>query len=164
MIKVQASISGYGGQPATVFSAYDETSGILAVSVESSYRQDRVGDCMVIANSAGVPCDSHFHEKDLPAAIDAYYAMRNGVSTDGLSTRLSFGDRAVRTNPDSAIEFDAMNESGKKFRVNANITNAQLAVLATCLYAVRAGEIQDTVVMTETMLDILRGNSVLMTI
>ena len=57
-----------------------------------------------------------------------------------------------------------MNESGKKFRVNANITNAQLAVLATCFYAVRAGEIQDTVVMTETMLDILRGNSVLMTI
>lgn len=164
MIKIQASISGYGGSAATVFSAYDETAGILAVSVESVYRQDRVSDCMVIANSSGVPCDSHFHEKDLPAAIDAYYAMRNGVSTDGLSTRLSFGDRAVRTNPDSAIEFDAMNESGKKFRVNSSITNAQMAVLATCLYAVRAGEIQDTVVMTETMLDILRGNSVLMTI
>ena len=164
MIKIQASISGYGGSAATVFSAYDETAGILAVSVEPAYRQDRVSDCMVIANSSAVSCDKLFTEKELPAAIDAYFAMRNGISTDGQSTRLSFGERAVRTNPDSAIEFDAMNESGKKFRVNASITNAQMAVLASCFYAMRAGEIEDMVQMTETMLEILRGNSVLMTI
>lgn len=164
MIKIQASISGYSGSPATVFSAYDEAAGILAVSVDAAYRRDRVKDCTVIANSSAVAYDKLFTEKELPAAIDAYFAMLNGISTDGMSSRLSFGERAVRTNPDSAIEFDAMNESGKKFRVNASITNAQMAVLASCLYAIRATEVADMIDMTETMLDILRGHSVVMTI
>lgn len=165
MIKIQTSISGYKDNPCTLFSAYDQDARILVISVvANSYYADRKDDCLVISNDREIPKDKLFTEKEFRDAIHAFYALQNGLASDGKSRRLVIGERAVRANPDSVIQADGMDERGTKFRVHEDITNAQVAALATCLYAFRSSGIEDSVQMTEDILDFLQGHSILMTI
>ena len=135
MIKIQCSIVGYGNKPETLFSAYDEKNNILIVStIAGSYQRERKDDCLVITNDTSIDRDSLFTEKDIKEAIQAFFIMNGGVSSDGKSPRLVFNDKAVRANPQSSIEKDGIDESGMKYRINESITSSQVAALATCLY------------------------------
>ena len=164
MLKIQTTISGYGDKPISLFSAYDEDSRVLVISVEHDFMSQRKGDCVVITNDLEIPRDRFFSEKDLRDAIHAYHELQNGLASDGKSTRLIFGDRASRVDPENAIQSDGMDESGAKFRVREGITNGQIATLATCLYAYESSAIEDVVSMQEDILSLLNGHEILMTI
>lgn len=144
MIPIQATVTGYGGKPATLFSSYDAEVGILAVVALASYREERRETCVVVTNDPRIPRDSWFSNEQFPDAIRAYNELARGVASDGVSQRFQLGERAQLAAPQSAIEQDGFDESGPKFRLNSAMTNAQVAALATAWYALRhAGKADD---------------------
>ncbi len=157
MIKIQATFTGYGGQACSLFSAYDPDKRVLAVSIEAPYRAEREDGCAVLTNVPDITRDRLFSDADLLPAIVAYYSLKNGIAIDGKAPRLTFGDRANRANPGPAIEQDGIEISGPKYRVNTSVTCAQMAALATCLYAVRSDTVERTVQMAEAFRHLSAG-------
>lgn len=157
MIKIQATFIGYGGLPCSLFSAIDPETNILAISAESDYRIERRDDCIVITNDTNIPRDSLFIDSEMMQAISAFYTLKAGVAVDGASPRLVISDRAARSNPESAIEKDGIDTSGPKYRISDSVTCAQIAALATCLYAINADTIERAIAMTEAFEEIAVG-------
>ncbi len=147
LIPIQTTISGYSGKPCTLFSAYDTQAQILAVAVEAEYQRARRAGCIVLTNenNRDMPREWVFTEADFADAIAAYYTLKLGVASDMRSGRLNFAERAMRANPDNAIEQDGMSEAGQKYRIAESITCVQVAALVTCAYAVKARAIEKTV-------------------
>lgn len=137
MIPIQASISGYGGKAATLYSAYAEDTGVLVISREVTFNRNRHKSCLVITNEPDIERDALFSNEDIAEAIVAYYALLSGVANDDKSNRLVIGDQAQRANPDSVLEKDGADTRGPKYRVSDGITCLQMAALATCWYAYR---------------------------
>ena len=161
MIQIQATISGYAGKPATVFSVYDPETLILVLAAEAEFRTDRREGCaMVITNDARLDRDRLFRADDLPGAIRAYFDLKGGLAADGRSPRLVFSERAQRASPEHAIERDGMDANGPKYRVSESMTCAQVAVLATCAYARIAATGERAVQFTDTLQTLLSGGVV----
>lgn len=158
MIPIQATFVGYGGKPCSLFSAYDPDSQVLVISAEVDYRRERREGAVVLTNDATIPRDQLFADSDLHEAIRAYFALKSGLASDGKSTRLAFGDRAARANPDAVIERDGMDASGPRFRISDTATCAHMAALATCRYAVKADAIGRTVDLAQTLNRLLQGH------
>lgn len=150
MIQIQTTITGYGGNPCTLFSAYDNESRVLAISAEASYRTQRRDGCVVLANSSDIARDGMFNPEDMKPAIAAFYALKAGISADGKTSRLVFSERAARANPESSIERDGIDASGERYRIAEGITCGQIAALVTCLHAMRGDAIERSVVMAES--------------
>lgn len=160
MIPAQASIVGYHGRPCSLFSAYDEKELILTVSIELEYRRERREGCMVITNDPDIDRDTLFTEDDIKPAIEAYYAMAQGMSMDGKSSKLIYHNRAQRANPEQAIDKDGIDSNGQKFRIKEDITCAQIAALATCWYfQSRFGTVQKMLNMADSLWDLERLTS-----
>lgn len=157
MIQIQATFTGFGGQPCSLFSAYDSDVRVLVVSAEVAYRADRRKGCIVLTNVADLDRDALFTDADLMPAIAAFHSLRTGVASDGQSARLAFSERASRSNPEQAIERDGIDINGPKYRVSDGITCGQVAALATCLYATRCGTMESVVEMAETLRCLLSG-------
>lgn len=136
---IQANITGYGGQPVSLFSAYDDETGILTLAVEADYRAERREGCLLITNVKGIERDAWFGNDQLDEAIASYQHMRGQIAQDGRSSCLVIGERAQRANPGNAIEQDGFNERGMKYRISADMNNAQAAALATCHWAAHYG-------------------------
>jgi len=158
MIKIQATFSGYGGRPCTLFSAIDPETNVLVISVEVDYQPSRRDDCIVITNVTNIPRDSLFSESDMSPAISAFYSLKAGVATDNASPRLVISDRAARANPESSIEKDGIDGTGARYRIADGVTCSQIAALATCLYASNAGTIESAVAMMEDLESLMRGD------
>ncbi|PTQ86871.1 hypothetical protein [Nitrosomonas ureae] len=157
MIQIQATFAGYGGRACTLFSAMDTETNILVVAAEADYRTERRAGCVVLTNDPDIPRDSLFEDLDLKPAISAFYTLKSGIAADGKSSRLVISDRAARSNPEPSIEKDGIDNSGPVFRIADGVTCGQIAALATCLYAIRAGTIESTVSMSEELLALSRG-------
>ena len=157
MKQIQATIIGYNDEPATVFAGYDEETRVLVIGAKVKFRAERRAGCMVVTNDTNIVRDEVFSEDHLRAAIAAFYTLRNGVAADGGSTRLTFADRAMSANPESAIEKDGVTETGVKFRISEGVTNAQMAVLAACLHATRSDVIERTVSFAEQLARLSSG-------
>ena len=156
LIQIQATFTGYGGKSCTLFSAYDTSARILVVGVEAAYRMQRRDSCIVLTNDPNLNHDWFFSDADdLMPAISAFYALKTGVATDGRSGRLAFDDRAARANPAQSIERDGLDANGPKYRVDEQITCAQVATLATCLYATRIGTVEQTIQMADSLYKLL---------
>ena len=157
MIKIQATFLGYGGRACTLFSAIDPDSNVLVVSVESDYRADRMDGCIVITNNPEIPYDSLFTDEDIKSSIAAFFAFKTGFANDNASPRLVFSERAARSNPEQSIEKDGMDASGPRFRISEGVTCGQIAALATCLHASRAGTIEQSLDMFDALNALSRG-------
>jgi hypothetical protein len=157
VIQIQAIFTGYGGQPCRLFSAYDPEARALVVSAEAPYRAERREGCTVLTNVPDITRDKLFTDADLLPAITAFYSLKNGMASDGKAARLVFGERANRANPGPAIEQDGIEVSGPRYRINAGVTCAQVAALATCLYAVRSDTVERTVQMAEAFRHLAGG-------
>lgn len=156
MIQIQATVSGFGGGATTLFSAYDPAARLLVIAKDAGYREERRPGCVVLTNIDGIPRDSMFDVSEFRGAVEAYYALKQGVSKTG-GPRLVFDSGVSRTNPDSAVERDGVDERGPKYRIADTITCAQVAVLATCEYAMRAEAIDATVNMARRFERIAMG-------
>lgn len=145
MQQIQANITGYEGAACSLFAAYDEHTRILVMGALGEYRPQRREGCLVITNMGENERDAFFSEAQLSDAIRAFYLLRSSQAADNKSPRLIFNDRAMRAHPESVIERDGMDERGTKYRIAEGITNAQIAALAICHYAVRSDTVQSTV-------------------
>ena len=155
MITIQATIVGYQGHPATLLSAYDPDTKVLAVMREEPYMQDRFKTSVVITNDKTINRDAYFDEEKLQDAIAAYFQLRDGLASDAISKRLVVSDRCARSDPSASIERDGMDSTGRKFRVSESITCAQIAALATCWYAEsRADAVEKTLDMFDRLNEI----------
>jgi hypothetical protein len=160
MIQIQATVSGYGGKPATLFSAYDETLGALAAAVASDYRPARRAGCVVLTNVPDIDRDTLYGKDDLRAAIDAFVFLKDSLAVDGKTPRLIFLERAARANPAAVIEVDGMDASGTRYRVSETVTSTHIAALLTCLYVSRAADIAAAVSMSDALARFMRGEAV----
>lgn len=158
MIQIQATFAGYGGKPCSLFSAYDNDARALVVAVQANYRPERRDGCIVLTNLPDIARDSLFTDDDLKSAINAFYALRNGVAADGKSQRLTFAEKAARANPESAIERDGIKTSGPEYRVSPEVTSVQVAALATCLYATRSDTVERTVQFADELSRLMQGH------
>ncbi len=150
MLQIQTTIVGYGGMPCTLFSAFDADTDMLIVASESDYRTQRRPGCFVLTNHPDLERDAFFSDADLKGAIEAFFTLKGGFAADGKSRRLVFAERAARANPDNSLERDGMDASGPKVRIAEGVTCVQIAALATCLHALRAGAVERSVFMAET--------------
>lgn len=157
MIQIQATIKGFGGKACTLFSAYDELKKVLVLSVEGDYRTERRAGCMVLTNDPEISRNSLFADTDLMPAIAAFFALESSSASDGKSPRMVFADRAKRCNPQSAIERDGLDASGPCYRVSEGVTCGQIAALATCLYAIKAGTVERVLDMSGAFRTLVRG-------
>lgn len=145
MIQMQATIAGYGGGATTLFSAYDPASRVLVIARDAGYRAERRKGCVVLTNIDGIPSDSVFNGEEMREAINAYFALRNGVAADGKGSRLVFDPSVMRASPEPVIERDGIDDGGPKYRIADGITCAQIAVLATCQHAMKSDAVERTV-------------------
>lgn len=153
MIPIQTTIVGYAGKPITLFSAYDENSKVLVISVESDYWREPRDGCLVVTNDLNIARDILFTEDNLLDAVTAFFAMYNGMAVDGRSNRLTFSERATRSNPVQSIEKDGIDTNGQKYRIAESVTCAQVATLATCHYAhTRAGAVNASLDMFDQLI------------
>lgn len=157
MIQIQATFTGYGGRPCSLFSAYDPDARVLVVGAEADYRAERREGCIVLTNVPDIARDALFTDADLMPAIAAFYSLKVGVAADGKSARLVFADRAAHANPEQAIERDGIDTSGPKYRVADGISCGQIAALATCLHATRSDTVERTVKLAESFRHLLGG-------
>lgn len=157
MIQIQATFTGYGGRPCSLFSVYDPDARVLVVGAEADYRAERREVCIVLTNVPDIARDGLFTDSDLMPGIAAFYSLKAGVAADGKSARLVFGDRAARANPEQSIERDGIDTNGPKYRLSDAITCGQIAALATCLHATRSDTVERTVKLAESFRHLLGG-------
>ena len=137
---IQCNIEGYNGTPCSLFSAYDSETGALQVAVEAALLEEPRKGCVLVSNRKEAERDCHFTAEQLSEAIDAYFSL---APASGQFAKIEFADRAARAVP--SVENDGYTSSGPKYRVSPDITNAQVATLATAWYAtVKIGAIQGT--------------------
>jgi hypothetical protein len=130
LVPIQASITGYLGAACTLFSAFDHDTQALVFSTMVDLRTERRTGCFMLTNVYKIDRDGWFEETQLAEAIAAYARLaREG--------RVHFSEKAQRANPASVIEHDGMDERGMKYRVADEVSNAHVAVLATCLYVAK---------------------------
>lgn len=152
---IQATFIGYTGEPCTVFSVYDGAER-LAVGAVKNYRKTRREGCVIISNDATIERDLFFTEDMLMDAVQAYFTLRNGVARDGMN-RLVIGSANNRASPEGAVQPLELTTAGRKYQIAPEITNAQMALIATCYYAVNATAIAETVSMVDDFTKMIRG-------
>ncbi|MCP5245685.1 MAG: hypothetical protein H6937_06980 [Burkholderiales bacterium] len=159
-VKIQSTFIGYNGGACTVYSILYTEKSVLAVGVQGKYQTNRRDEQhIVITNDPDIDRDKLFTDDNIKDAISAFYALENGVSHDGKSSRLVFSDRAARANPKSAIEKDGIDTSGPRYRISESVTCGQMAVLATCLHALKAGKVEQALDMADELTILISGDS-----
>lgn len=154
MLKVQATMQGYMGKPATVLGALDEETGILVI-VKSVSAIPRFEDSFLIAADPHGDRDSLFTDSDLADAIGGYFKLKGSVAEDGVTTCLRFRELAATADPAAVIEHDGVDVSGPKYRIAPDASNAHIATLAICAYAARQCAIGDTLDMADSLTDLM---------
>lgn len=153
--KIQANISGYHGIPVSLFSLYDTEKGILAVAKLTPLETDRKKDFLLVTNIQNAPYkDLAFGEKNFKEAVESFFQLTNGIASDKRSQRIQFSAGTKYCNPEAAIQAAAIETSGTKYILNKDITNAQVATLATCLYCKQSSTVEDAIAMANEIADI----------
>lgn len=151
-MKIQCSIKGFYGAPATIYSMLDATTGILVVQKSAKYRADRFSDCVLVSNANLDSRDVLFTPDDFRDAIDAFFELYR-------AGEVKIVDSLAGANPENKIEVDGVRDNGRANYVLASeISCTQIAVLASCWHVKRAGNISAVIDMQDRLLDILQGD------
>lgn len=135
MLPIQASISGYKGGPVSVFSVYDEESDILTIARVRSVKKRRAKpDTALVTNIRGVDCDGFFDDSDFQEGIKAYFEFKNSLAADDRSPRLVFSPQAGNIIIENSVQVEGMDEKGLRYSFNGEMSNEQVAIIATCLF------------------------------
>lgn len=131
---IQANISGFHGNACTLFSMFDDETGILTIFEEGEdYWRKRRAKCYVVTNDPSAEeRDLLFKMDDFKRAVTNYYELQRGLAQDRVSPALKYGLKAQRASPSSSIESDGFDEAGPRYRFAAEIANIHMATLATC--------------------------------
>lgn len=122
-IRLQAEVSGYKGPAVNIMAALDPDSGYLVVARELKMGE-RISGVLVTSNDPRAQQrDRLFTEDDLQEAIRLYFRAQSTGMVE-LTPNVS------KHEPAHKIENDGINENGTKYRLNPDITNGSIAVLA----------------------------------
>lgn len=123
-MKILVTVGGYGGagaKPVTLAAIRDDATGILSVAKEVKYRDVAPPGFAFVTNMRLPNYDCLFEEEHLQGAILAY---KEG---EGLTTFV-IDDEVAKFRP--RIETDGVDTKGQKYRLDGEITNGEMAVLA----------------------------------
>lgn len=127
-MKIQSTIAGFKGEPKTLIGNLDERTGVLVVVKEVKHRENRIApDFALVSNLALPELDFTFEDKHIRDTIRAYYTRKAQGTLDVLNEIRS-------CEPDNNIEQDAVDEGGRRYRINPDITNGQVAILAAVAF------------------------------
>lgn len=153
-MRILTVISGYQGPPIALASVLDESTGVLVIAKQLSYREDRPApDMAVVSNLDLKACDFLYTDARLRDSIRAYFARR-GQGTLEIESILG------RYMPDNKIEQDGVDESGRKFRISPDIDNGQIAVLATVAFVEAQKPIAHSISAMDELADFYRITSI----
>lgn len=144
-MKILASIGGYGpnGSEAVTIAALRQPDGILAIIKKTEvFHAERQPGMAFVTNMKLGAYDCLFQEEHLSTAIRSYKEMQG----QGL---LTFSADSVRFTP--RVETDGIDEKGQKYRLDENIDNGQMAVLAIVHFVSRQQAITSTATLSERM-------------
>ena len=144
IVKIQATITGYAGKPCSLLSIYYKELGVLVLAKIASFRQERYENSSVITNVPRIDRDALFEESDMKAAIVSFKNQKGRVAGNG-TRGVVFEDGVGRADPESKIESDGIDVSGERFKISSDISNEQIAVLATCLFVDRLEQAQTNI-------------------
>jgi len=142
-MKIQASITSYFGEPATVLSLWHQN--VLVVSKVVKYRKDRYMDSLIIADSELEERESFFTDEHMGDAIEAYYFMKN-------CGELVIEDVAAMANPENSIQPADTNNGQNRYMVKPELSNLHVATLATCWQVKRSKGIAKNLSMFDQLL------------
>lgn len=145
-MKIQISIAGFAGAATTLLATYKEETGILAIAKEVTFKETRQAGCAVVSDLELPEVDYHFTDQDMRGAINAYFA-RNAQRL------IALPDSLIRYQPDNKIEVDAVEATGRKYRIAGDISNGQVAVLAACAFLQAQNPINAAIAMMDDLAD-----------
>lgn len=130
-VLIRVNIAGFGGEPVSLYAAFDHADDLLLISDTKAYDGGEAAELLKISNQErdafrdDLVSDDHMQD-----AITAYFEM------DGLKL-LELSDKSKRHNPGTKIERDGVGEGGVRYRISPDITCAQVGVMFACLAAKR---------------------------
>lgn len=142
-MKIMVSIGGYGGagaEPVTLMAFHYSALATLIVQSKIAYREEAAEGFAFVTNLRLKDYDCLFKEEHLADAITAF------KEAEGMKT-IVFEDEAARFRP--RIETDGVDTHGQKYRLNHEITNAEIAVLALAHFMSRQRGIESLGRMTD---------------
>lgn len=123
-MKIQATIAGFSGQPVTLLALLDENTGVLVVSKEVTYREERIGEDFALVTNIDLPdCDMRFDNDHMRDAIRTFF-------TRSAQQTLVIENAVRRYDPNQKIQRDKVTERGQTYELHPDIQNGQVAVLA----------------------------------
>lgn len=151
-MKIIVSVAGYGGtgsKPITLGASRDDATGVMTIAKEVTYREEPPPGYAFVTNMRLRNYDCLFTEEHLQSAILAY---KEG---EGLTTFI-LDDDVAKYRP--RIETDGIDVHGQKYRLAADISNGEIAVLALAHFQSRqrtVGALTDQIDRVARMYDIL---------
>lgn len=144
-MKIMSSVSGYSGESITLLAFADPETGILVIVKKADqFEPEALEGFAFVTNLRAESYDCLFKEEHLAQAI------RDFVVGMGEET-VSLGESAARYKP--RIETDGVDESGQKYRLHDDMTNAEIAVLALVHFHMRQKAIGNADSLTDDLYD-----------
>ena len=84
--------------------------------------------------------------------------LKNGLAKNNETALLRIDPKAGNADPSSGIEMDGVSGRGMEYRISPDVTNAQIALLAMCLYVEGSSTINDTLEMFDELEELMEGN------
>jgi hypothetical protein len=145
-VKIMCSIGGFTGQPITLLAGYDQSTGLLLVTSEVPFKNERRDGFAFLTNSAFAESrDGLFSDANFEEAMMRFRELRAA----GL---LDLAEKLRKHDPDARIDVRDVTDGGRTYRVSAEISNGQVAVLALTWFAARQRAISAAESMTSDLL------------
>lgn len=133
-IKMRVNVAQYGGKPISLAAMFDPATEVLAIVRVLDYETSPRDGWLRITTRVSDPVhDAVFSEDEVAEAVAAYFDL----SAMGL---IQYGS-VTQVDPKSKIEADGMTETGIRYRLAADIGNAQVAVLIAALFGCRQRQV-----------------------
>lgn len=128
-IKMRVNVAGYGGEPVSVFGAFDPATDVLLILRSGEYETaPRDGFLRITTQSRDETHDAVFEADNLREAIVAFYEL------DSMRL-LNLSDTMRRHDPRNRIQRMGVDEHGQKYQIDPSVTNGQIAILIASFYA-----------------------------
>lgn len=144
-----ASIAGYNGQPTSLSAFFDHKTNILVIDKAVQYREERQEgeeDWAFVTNVRCPAYDSMFQEEHLADAVSAFKAM------EGAGTVI-LGDDVAKYKP--RVESDGVDDKGQKWRLHADMSNGEVAVLALVHFLERQRGVNNALDAMDEFMDLI---------
>lgn len=127
MLRIQCNVNGYSNEAITLLATLNDEN-VLAFVKTHKYSEERIKEDFAMIGNSGEDLDFSFKDKDFNAAILAYFDRK-------ANNRLAIAKELQRFEPDSGLQLDKVNESGRSYALSQNINNGQIAIIFACLFA-----------------------------